>query len=294
MNRIDQMPLGQFATTLGQNAQAREAQKGALQGQAFTVETEGGSAVDSAEEKSLFHAEKTESKSKTEKKEDMKVRAGLKRMHVDRPPTAEYFHKVKDPAQGRALAEAARQLMEAPGRNPSQTARQMGFEDPVQQYLLLDDALALAQREGAPAETLEALETALIQLERRHGREIRIDLATVDHAASFGDNAREVGAMQTVVRETALGQGSLAQALKSLMDRTAGATGVRLDDAIASLRQTLGALIASVHPDVNDRLLKDLVDDLDKCKNLKTQLDKSRKLMMEVFAHRPARQGQEQ
>lgn len=292
MNRIDQMPLGQFATTLGQNAQARDAQKGALQGQTFSVETEGSSPVDSAEEKSLFHAEKAESKSKA--KEDVKVRAGLKRMHVDRPPTTEYFHKVKDPAQGRALAEAARQLMEAPGRNPSQTARQMGFEDPVQQFLLLDDALALAQREGAPAETLEALETALTQLERQHGREIRIDLATVDHAASFGEDGREVSAMQTVVRETALGQGSLAQALKFLMDRTAGATGARLDDAIASLRQTLGALIAGVHPDVNEELLQVLVTDLDKCKNLKTQLDKSCKLLMDVFARRPGRQGQEQ
>lgn len=291
MNRIDQLPLGQFATMLGHNPQARDAQKGALQGQTFTVETEGGSPVDSAEEKSLFHAEKAESKSKS--KEDVKVRAGFKRLQVDRPTTAEYFHKIKDPAQARALAEAARQLMEAPGRNPSQTARQMGFEDPVQQYLLLDDALALAQREGAPAQTLEALETALLSLERQHGREIRIDLATVDHAAGFGKDGREVHAMQTVVRETALGQGSLGQALKSLMDRTAGATGARLDDAIASLRKTLGALIASVHPDVNGKLLQVLVDDLDKCKNLKTQLDKSRKLMAEVLSQRPAPQGQE-
>lgn len=292
MNRIDHLPVGQFATTLGQNPQARDAQKGALQGQNFTVDTDSSSPVDRAEETSLFHAEKAESKSKAKAKEDVKVRAGLKRMNVDRPPTAEYFHKVKHPAQDQALAQAARQLKESPGQNALQTARQMGYEDPVQQFLLLDDALSLAQREGAPAETLEALETALAALERRHGREIRIDLATVDHAAGFGQDAGEVRGMQKAVREVVLDAPNLSAALKSIMDRAAGTTGKRLDDAIATVRQTLAALLASVHGDTDETLLKVLMDDLNQCKDLKTQLEKARKLVT-VTPRRHAQQGQE-
>ncbi|MEO5671746.1 MAG: type III secretion system gatekeeper subunit SctW [Ramlibacter sp.] len=255
MTRIDahfaNLPPG---PTLGGQAGA---QTGSLRGEQVVVKSEQSALADAAEEISLFHSEKAETKKHSERKVETDPR-GQRMLIAQINEYLDQSKAIPDPAK---LKNIARQMLQADGQSPRELARQQS-RDPATHYVLIQYALHEGEAGGASAEVLERLQDTLDDLEVDHGPHIRAGLNTIGTAAKWGASASEIAAFQQTYRDVVLGESALAQTLTLVVERLDGSTGDKFESGLKALIVALGADLSAARPSTEPSRLQALVQDL--------------------------------
>lgn len=234
----------------------------------------GVSLANAAEELSLHMAEKAEDKHHAERK--IKGERPAELLRTDE--IVELLEQTHDPDAQEKLTELVKHLLSGQA-SPRQAASQ-AFGEVSQQYLGLQQALHEGERQGAPADILEAIRDALADLELESGPEIRAGLNSLPAAGAYAADAAGVVQFQRTYRDVVLGENSLAKTLNLALERF-GDTGVArgLKQLIAALGQDLAATRPSVDPNRLQALVADLyylevaATVLDGCGELAAKLD---------------------
>ncbi|MEY4653650.1 MAG: hypothetical protein RI884_2231 [Pseudomonadota bacterium] len=221
---------------------------------------------DAAEEVSLHLAEKVQHKTHS----DRKIRASslLQRLSFDQIRL--YLEKVGRMEVARDLPGRALGLLSEAGQDPDMALQRLGkaIEDHTERYLLLHYARDTAVAQGASPDLIAQLEAALDDLQTRYADTLTTQLATIEHAANFGHDAQGVRHFQHAL-QAILGKPTLSLALREVIN-ISGATGNRLEAAIAALQKALGTCLQISVNSQEKALLQVLVTDLYHLKALKT------------------------
>ncbi len=270
---------------------------GSFGGQQVQVDTAESVLTDAAEEISLHHSEKAESKHSsqrkkeaTQKQEVMSAEAILAYMdaadaHED-PEQLVHLAKRMLSRQNAPAGQAG--LRGQPGSAAPQTGRRTRgrqddaadevrkvYRNPTQQILALQYVLQTGEREHAPEEVLEELREALDELELEHGDAARADINTIEAAAQGGASATQVLAFQDTYRDVVLGEHSLAATLQLALGRFGEGD---FSAGLARLVQALGQDLAATRPSADPARLQSLVQDLYHLGVASTVLDGCREL----------------
>ena len=276
MSRIESPNTSSFAGAGLQShaGSAGQAAVGQFAGQQVQVDDADSMLADAAEEISMHHAEKVESKHSSERKKEA-VRA-LEIM------SAEAIMAYMDAAQAsedpQQLVHLAKRMLSGQG-DPAQLARKAFDGQPTQQFMALHYALQQGESEGAASDVLDALREALQDLEMAHGPAIRADINTVGTAAQAGASRVDIAQFQATYRDVVLGESTLAATLKLALDRFGEKD---LASGLERLQKALGQDLAAARPSCAPARLHGLVQDLfhlstattvlDGCKQLQAQL----------------------
>lgn len=249
-----------FNTALSDGAQLQSrtqgnshAAVGQFAGQPVQVDDADSMLADAAEEISMHHAEKVESKQSTERRKE--GRKSLEVVGVE--AIMAYMQAAQACDDADQLAKLAVRLLSGKG-DPAQQAR-AAFAQPTAQFMALHYALRQGEREGAAAQTLEELREALQDLEMLHGPGIRADINTLDTAAAPGANRADIAQFQATYRDVVLGEPSLAGTLKLALERFGGQD---FSAGLQRLIQALGQDVAATRPSCAPARLHALLSDL--------------------------------
>jgi type III secretion protein W len=260
MSRID-LPLSNTPTASSFDTGMRQAGPGAgdaaltgrLGGQQVAVDDGPDMLADAAEEISLHHSEKAESKHTAERKKEL-----YQAMPLMAPEAIEAYMDAAEPGDEAEKLQSLAKRMLAGSGDPAALARQ-AFGQPTQQYLGLQYALQQGEREGASGETLDAIREALADLEMDHGPGIRADLNTIGTAAEGAHTAADVAGFQATYRDVVLGDATLSGTLKLALERFGeGDFAAGLDRLTRALGQDLAAARPSTDPNRLQGLVRDL------------------------------------
>lgn len=269
-----QGPLAQGSFTPG----GMTAQTGTFQGEQVTVKDAASALADAAEEISLHHSEKVESKKHEERR--------LEAEEPVRVMLAEQINAYLEAAGAftdpQKLADLAKR-MQSSQENPRELARQQS-RDPSHQYVLLQHALADGQARGAPADAIERLKDAIADLEMDAGPQVRAGLNTIGVAASVAHTPEEIAAFQSNYRDVVLGDNSLAQTLKLVLERMTGKAGEDFKRDLGNLIKALGADLSAARPSVDSNRLQAIVQDLYQLEVIATVLDGCEELVAKTGA----------
>jgi type III secretion protein W len=226
---------------------------GRLGGQQVAVDDGPDMLADAAEEISLHHSEKAESKHTAERKKEL-----YQAMPLMAPEAIEAYMDAAEPGDEAEKLQSLAKRMLAGSGDPAALARQ-AFGQPTQQYLGLQYALQQGEREGASGETLDAIREALADLEMDHGPGIRADLNTIGTAAEGAHTAADVAGFQATYRDVVLGDATLSGTLKLALERFGeGDFAAGLDRLTRALGQDLAAARPSTDPNRLQGLVRDL------------------------------------
>jgi type III secretion protein W len=232
---------------------------------------------DAAEEITMGNSEKAEEKMFT----DLKIGAEAPIQVQKIQEINEYLDAAKVFDDPKKLADLAKR-MQSGGENPRELARQQ-TGDPTQQFMLLQYALVDGEAKGVSAAVLDDLRDALADLEMDAGPQIRAGLNTIGVAAQEADTAQGIASFQGTYRDVVLGDNSLAQTLKLVLERLGGPQGEDMAKGMQGLIKALGADLSAARPSTDSNRLHALVQDLyqlevaatvlDNCRDLATRLD---------------------
>lgn len=255
MARIESFntPLSDDAPLQSHARGGSQAAVGQLAGQQVQVDDADSMLADAAEELSLHHAEKVESKHSAERRKE--GRKSLEVLGVE--AIMAYMQATEDGDGAERMAQLARRLLSGEG-DPAQLAG-AAFAQPTAQFMALQYALRQGEREGAAQETLAELREALQNLEMLHGPRIRADINTLDTAAAPGASRVDIAQFQATYRDVVLGDTSLAGTLKLALERFG-----EQDFAVGLQRliQALGQDVAATRPSCAPARLHALLTDL--------------------------------
>lgn len=167
--------------------------------------------------------------------------------------------------------------MQSGQESPKQLACQE-TRDPTGQYLLLQYALQDGLKNGTGEEILDTLREALADLEMDHGPQIRSNLNTIGAAGEFGADRESIEAFQTTYRDVVLGEATLAQTLKLVLERLSGKEGEDFGRGLQGLIKALGQDLAAARPSTESNRLQSLVQDLYQLEVTATVVDNCREL----------------
>ncbi|MET1114138.1 MAG: type III secretion system gatekeeper subunit SctW [Comamonas sp.] len=275
MSRIDASNLSSFDGTGMQSPAGGGSQSavGQFAGQQVRLDDVDSMLANAAEEISMHHAEKAESKHSSERKKE-----AHEPMEV---MDAEAIMAYMDAAQGfedaEQLVQLAKRMLSGQG-DPAQHARQ-AFGEPTQQFMALQYALQQGEREGVAGDVLEALHDALLDLEMAHGPAIRADINTIGTAAQAGASRADVAQFQSTYRDVVLGESSLAATLKMALERFGDKD---FAAGLQRLTQALGQDLSAARPSTAPARLQSLVQDLYHLEVTATVLDGCRALQAEL------------
>lgn len=238
--------------------------------------------ADAAEEISLHHSEKAETKHASERKKE-----ATRPMELMSPEAImaymEAAQAFEDPEQ---LVQLAKRMLSGQG-DPAAQAKQ-AFQGPTEQFMALQYALHQGEREGAPAEVLDALREALDDLEMEHGPRMRADVNTIGTAQEGARGHADVAQFQSTYRDVVLGNPSLAGTLKLALERFGDSD---FAAGLARLTQALGQDLAAARPSADPTRLQNLVQDLYHLGVASTVLDASRELHARIGEQHGALSG---
>lgn len=229
----------------------------------------GGVDADSAEEVSLHLAEAAEDEAFDD--DSIEARDGLRTMAAEQ--VLGYLQAVHQQADAERLVALAGRLLAASG-HPGVLARE-GLPDPTQQFLALQYALQQGEREGAPAERLQALRDALADLEDDHGPQIRARLNTAAVVGAQTGGADDAARLQQTYADLVLGAPTLARSLDLALQRFGGQGYAQ---GLQGLIAALGADLAAARPSTSMVRLQTLLQDLYQLEVLQTAVDGARDL----------------
>jgi len=270
MSRIDAFnpATPSFDTALRQGGAGQSA-VGQFAGQQVQVDDANSVLSDAAEEISLHHSEKAETKHTSERKKE-----ATRPLELMSPEAImaymEAAQAYEDPEE---LVQLAKRMLSGQG-DPAAQAKK-AFGEPTQQFMALQYALHQGEREGASAEVLDALREALDDLEMEHGPRMRADVNTIAAAGQGAQGQAEVAQFQSTYRDVVLGNPSLAGTLKLALERFGEGD---FAAGLARLTQALGQDLAAARPSADPTRLQNLVQDLYHLGVAATVLDASREL----------------
>lgn len=278
MIRVDGSPvMGQ--TDLGAAPQqGSRGGTGALAGEQVRVKDAASILADAAEEISLHTAEKVEDKEFGEREID--TGEPMQAMLVQEINA--YLEACKNFDDPKKLADLAKR-MQSGQENPREMARRESRE-PADQYVLLQYALADAEKNGLSADVVERLQDAIADLEMEAGPRIRAGIHSMAVAGAHGRDAAEVAAFQSTYRDVVLGDNSLAQTLKLVVERLGGPQGEDFARGLQGLIKALGADLSAARPSTDANRLTALVQDLYQLEVAATVLDGARELSANLAA----------
>ena len=233
------------------------AEAGILFGQQFVL-ANGYSMLDgSAEELSLFLSHTSGDRVESKGFKDLRWTAGQGELTPDMEEVESFLSAVKlDPKQ---LAVLAQRMQSGQGQ-PRELARDQ-FQDAAGQFMLLRYVLLDGERKGLPEQALDKLRDAIADLELESGAQIRASLNTIGVAAAYGGEGKNIENFQSAYQDTVLGNATLAQTLKLLLERLGGDNGTDLSDGIKTMVKALGADISASRPSTDVTRLQALVQD---------------------------------
>ncbi|WP_298208961.1 type III secretion system gatekeeper subunit SctW [Acidovorax sp.] len=238
--------------------------------------------TDAAEEISLHHSEKAETKHAAERKKE-----AARPMDLMSPEAIIAYldaaNAHEDPEQ---LAQLAKRMLSGQG-DPAAQAKQ-AFSGPTEQFMALQYALHQGERDGASAEVLDALREALDDLEMEHGPRMRADVNTIGSAKEGAQGRADVEHFQAAYRDVVLGNPSLAGTLKLALERFGSGD---FAAGLARLIQALGQDLAAARPSADPARLQSLVQDLYHLGVAATVLDASRELHARISEQHGALTG---
>lgn len=279
MERIDapQPGLTGFGTGMnaGTTAGGSTGMRGTLNQQQVVVDTSDSVLTDAAEEISLHHSEKAESKHTAERKKELARPLAL----MNAEAIEAYVNAAEGEDGPEKLAALAKRMLGGEG-DPAKLARQ-SFGNPTSQYLALQYALGQGQREGAPADVLERLQEALEDLEMSHGPRIRADVNTIDAAAESASAPGEVAQFQQTYSDVVLGTATLNQTLKLVVERFGDRD---FAGGLQRLTRALGQDLAAQRPSAEPTRLQSLVQDIYHLGVAATVLEGCQTLLAELSA----------
>lgn len=279
MNRIDGGAVSHqmVPSDLGSSRQMpAQTQTGTFKGEPVRVKDAASALADAAEEISMHNSDKVE-------KKNFKSRL----LEPERPMALQQIEEIqayldasKNMADPKALAALAKR-MQSGQENPRQLARQQS-QDPALQFMLIQYALAEGVRSGAPAQGLDDLRDALADLEMESGPQIRAGLNSMGTAAEVAHTREDIATFQGTYRDVVLGDSSLPQTLKLVLNRLGGAEGEDLAQGINHMIKALGADLAAARPSTDSNRLHALVQDLYQLEVTATVMDGCRDLGREL------------
>lgn len=267
--RIDSPRLQPPVGAQGDAASARGSEGGRFRGEQLQwLAPQGGGAggvtTDNAEEISLHLAEAAED----EAFDDESVEARQDPQVMSAEQVLGYLQAVHQQGKTEELVALARRML-ASGAHPGVMARQ-GLPDPTQQFLALQYALQQGEREGAPAERLQALRDALADLDDDHGASIRARLNTAAVIGGQAADADGAARLQQTYTELVLGAPTLARSFDLALQHF-GTQG--LGSGLQGLIAALGADLAAARPSTSMVRLQALLQDLYLLEVVQTSLD---------------------
>lgn len=246
---------------------------GMWRGEQVVVKDAASELADAAEEISLYHAEKAESKRFEERECRSGRQAGAVAQIEQILGYLEAVNAYEDPQKQADLVKR----MQASQSHPREIARQHS-RDPGHQYALLQYALHDGEKNGAPADALDELRDAIADLEMEAGPQIRAGLASIGSAAGYARSSQDIAAFQATYQDVVLGDASLSQTFRLAVDRLGGAEGEDLARGLQGLVQALGTDLAAARPSTEPARLQSLVQDLYQLEVAATVLDNCRGL----------------
>lgn len=255
VNRIDPSVSSTLTQGMGMGAPAggQEGLRGQLGDAQVMVDTTESVLTDAAEEISMHHSEKAETKHTAERKKALTRPSAL----MD-PAAIENYIDAAEPNQDpQHLKDLAHEMLSGEG-DPVKLARQ-GLQQPTSQYLAMQYALGQGEREGAPADVLDRLREALEDLEMSHGPRIRADVNTIAAAADGGAAPAEVASFQQAYSDVVLGKPTLNQTLQLALERFGEQD---FAAGLQRLTRALGQDLAAERPSAEPVRLQSLVQDI--------------------------------
>lgn len=275
MSRVESFHTPSFDST-GLQSRAGSGSQGAVgqfAGQQVQVDEVDSMLSDAAEEISMHHAEKAESKHSSErKKEAVRSLEIMSAEAIMAYMDAAAAHE--DPEQ---LVFLAKRMLSGQG-DPAQHARR-AFDGPTEQFMALQYALQQGEREGVAGDILEALRESLQDLEMAHGPAIRADINTVGTAAQAGTSRADIAEFQSTYRDVVLGESTLAATLKTALDSFGDKD---FSAGLKRLTQALGQDLSATRPSCEPARLQSLVQDLFHLEVTATVLDGCKALQAEL------------
>lgn len=300
MSRIDAFspatPSFDSAPHQGNAKEGARAGVGSYGGHSVQVDEVDSLLSDAAEEISMHHSEKAESKHSSQRKKE----AALTQEMMSVEAILAYMEETEQQDGQEQLAQLARRVLSRQGAAPGQAARggardagapqtsrrtrsrsegdasdevKKAYGNPTQRILALQYILQTGEREEAPEEVLEDLRDALDDLEMEHGAAARADINTIGAAAQGGRDT--LADFQSTYRDVVLGENSLAATLQLALERFGEGD---FTSGLARLTQALGQDLAAARPSTEPARLQSLVQDLYHLGVASTVLDGCREL----------------
>lgn len=247
---------------------------GRLNGQAIVVLNKDSafSVNDAAEEMSFGRSERVEKEKPLNERE-----LGAFETHI--PPMAELeaiLKSMQEEDAARDLKQLAKSLLQvASNREDPLAVVGKRFSDPSKQYVALAAAIHEARQDPAARVELEVLRDALARLEERQGVAIRAGLNTLDVAAAYGPRAEDGDTFRAAYRDSVLGEESLAQSFKILLERFGEQS---FESGTALLLKALAADMASMRPSLEPTRLNAILQDVYQLQAAGTVLTRCRAL----------------
>lgn len=271
-------PIGQAP---GKPAENRDSAlpPGAYRGEAIVSQEIDSTLVDAAEELCLYVAEHVEHCALDERKIDADMPVEV--LHAEEINAyLDAARTFDDPQRLAALCKRMQSALEW----PLQLARQT-TQDPAGQYMLLQHALRDGIDRGIAEDALAPLRDALSELIADRGPEIRASLNTIGIAAEFSDSQTGIAGFQSVYRDVVIGEATLAQTLKLLLQRLCAPDGDNFLEGLQGIIRAIGHDLASVHPSAEPERLQSLVQDLYQLEVVNTVFERCRALSHTLASH---------
>lgn len=269
MSRVESFNTPSFDSSARSAGGSSQSAVGQFAGQQVQVDEVDSMLSDAAEEIGMHHAEKAESKHSSERKKE-----AVRSLEI---MTAEAISDYLDAAQAfedpEQLVFLAKRMLSGQG-DPARHARS-AFNEPTPQYMSMQYALQMGEREGVASDVLEALRESLQDLEMAHGPAIRADINTVAAAAQPGASRADIALFQATYRDVVLGEASLAATLKMALERFGDKD---FSSGLQRLTQALGQDLSAARPSCEPARLQSLVQDLYHLEVTATVLDGCRSL----------------
>ncbi len=229
---------------------ANAAMTGQLRGESVSVAMDNSVVGDAKEEISMHLSKDVEARKHGER--EVKVPTHPHVMHIEE--IKHYLETAKALDDPKKLVMLAKQMSDAGGHTAGRIAREAFPGNESHQFALLQYALGQSGRQGAPLETQEYIQDAILRLCSDPETENRIHagLNSIDAAAAYGQatgeaSTQDISGYQRKYADMVMGGHSLARTLVLMLDQFGGNTD-RFREGLKSLISALGADMAAVRP----------------------------------------------
>lgn len=215
--------------------------------------------ADAAEEITMSHSEKAESKRLEERKVSDKSSLEVERIEE----IMKYLEQMQGGGDGKVkekLEETAQRILQPKrdGPGPREEARR-SFEDVTEQFMALSYAARRGEELGADPARMDAIHEAILDMGEDFGPRIQAGIAAAAGARELGASGDAAGTFRGTYRDVVLGESDLGKTFDALLERHGLEDFPRVVPAlIKSLGEDLGAVRPSREPERMQAILQDL------------------------------------